>query len=425
MATWGHTNITIDGQLVKAQAPVIVSASRSTDIPAFYADWFFDRLEKGYSAWTNPFNGIKSYISYDKTRFIVFWSKNPSRLLKYLHILKERNIKCYIQYTLNDYEKERLENVPPLSQRIETFKQLVDNLGIGAVIWRFDPMILTDDISIDNLLDKVRNIGDQLKGYTDKLVFSYADITMYRKVRHNLEVNGIPYHEWEIEQMDEFADKLSTINRELGWNFQLATCGEKIDISKYGIQHNRCIDGDLITRLAWDDKELMDFMKVKIEDISITAFLHVIILFAVHGYNALQASGKYSFACLITLTCLTDIGAYLIGRHFGKHKLIERLSPKKTVEGSVGGFAFGVLGGILAFYFFTEVKPLTYILLAVLGALNAQIGDLFFSAIKRHYGIKDYGHYLKGHGGMLDRMDSILFNMLLAYIVFLFTGLLK
>lgn len=165
--------------------------------------------------------------------------------------------------------------------------------------------------------------------------------------------------------------------------------------------------------------------KVKIEDISITAFLHVIILFAVHGYNALQASGKYSFACLITLTCLTDIGAYLIGRHFGKHKLIERLSPKKTVEGSVGGFAFGVLGGILAFYFFTEVKPLTYILLAVLGALNAQIGDLFFSAIKRHYGIKDYGHYLKGHGGMLDRMDSILFNMLLAYIVFLFTGLLK
>ena len=67
--------------------------------------------------------------------------------------------------------------------------------------------------------------------------------------------------------MEEFADKLSTMNRERGWNFQLATCGEKIDISKYYIQHNRCIDGDLITRLAWDDKKLMDFMKVKIEDI--------------------------------------------------------------------------------------------------------------------------------------------------------------
>lgn len=104
------------------QAPVIVSASRSTDIPAFYADWFFHRLQKGYSAWTNPFNGVKSYVSYENTRFIVFWSKNPRPLLPFLHILKERNIKCYVQYTLNDYEQERLEKVPSLAYRIETFK---------------------------------------------------------------------------------------------------------------------------------------------------------------------------------------------------------------------------------------------------------------------------------------------------------------
>lgn len=128
-------------------------------------------------------------------------------------------------------------------------------------------MILTDDISVADLLQKVKLIGDQLKDYNEKLVFSYADIAMYRKVKHNLEVNGIPYHEWEIEQMEEFADKLSALNRERGWNFQLATCGEKINISKFGILHNRCIDGDLITRLAWDDKELMEFMKVKIEDV--------------------------------------------------------------------------------------------------------------------------------------------------------------
>ena len=61
-----------DGTVVEAQAPVIVSASRSTDIPAFYTDWFFHRLKVGYSAWTNPFNGVKSYVSYSKTRFIVF-----------------------------------------------------------------------------------------------------------------------------------------------------------------------------------------------------------------------------------------------------------------------------------------------------------------------------------------------------------------
>ena len=84
MASWEQTDIIIEGKPVKAQAPAIVSASRSTDIPAFYADWFFDRLEKGYSAWTNPFNGVKSYVSYRKTRFIVFWSKNPRPLLSYL-----------------------------------------------------------------------------------------------------------------------------------------------------------------------------------------------------------------------------------------------------------------------------------------------------------------------------------------------------
>lgn len=268
MAAWGHTELAIDGQLVKAQAPVIVSASRSTDIPAFYADWFFKRLEIGYSAWTNPFNGVKSYVSYDKTRFIVFWSKNPRPLLDYLHILEKRDIKAYIQFTLNDYEKERLEKVPSLENRIETFKLLVDRLGKGSVVWRFDPMILTDDISVDDLLAKVQNIGDQLKGYTGKLVFSYADIALYKKVKANLERNSIPYHEWTEEQMELFAQKLSAMNKERDWNYTLATCGEKIDISKYGIEHNRCIDGDLITRLAWKDKELMDFMKVRIQDVS-------------------------------------------------------------------------------------------------------------------------------------------------------------
>lgn len=93
MATWRHTEITINGQPVKAQAPLIVSASRSTDIPAFYSDWFFDRLQKGYSAWTNPFNRVKSYVSYENTRFIVFWSKNPRPLMPHLSTLRKKDIK--------------------------------------------------------------------------------------------------------------------------------------------------------------------------------------------------------------------------------------------------------------------------------------------------------------------------------------------
>ena len=259
-------HITLDtGAVVEAHAPIIVSASRSTDIPAFYADWFFERLKRGYSAWTNPFNGLTSYVAYDNTRFIVFWSKNPRPLLEHLDYLTERNIGCYIQFTLNDYEREGLEKgVPPLVERIETFKKLVDRLGKGRVIWRFDPMILTDQISMGDLLEKVKNIGDQLKDYTEKLVFSFADITSYRKVKSNLEKNGINYIEWDETSMNEFALKLSEMNRDREWYFQLATCGEKIDIGQYGIEHTRCIDDELMIRFAYQDKTLMDFLKVDV-----------------------------------------------------------------------------------------------------------------------------------------------------------------
>ena len=255
-----------NGQLTEAQAPVIVSASRSTDIPAFYADWFLGRLRKGYSAWTNPFNGVKSYVAYDNTRLIVFWSKNPKPLLTIggcLDYLAEKGINTYIQYTLNDYVTEKLERgVPDLQERIDTFKRLVDRLGFGKVIWRFDPMILTNQIGCDDLLAKIENIGNQLKGYTEKLVFSYADIRTYRKVQANLTKNSINYREFEQEDMLYVAKNLERLNER--WGLTLATCGEKIDIDQFGIIHNKCIDDDLMIKYFSEDQKLMDFLGVDI-----------------------------------------------------------------------------------------------------------------------------------------------------------------
>ena len=265
MASWDKENLPREnGEIVPMQVPEIVSASRSTDIPAFYTDWFFHRLKVGYSAWTNPFNGVKSYVSYKNTRFIVFWSKNPRPLLSHLDYLKERKIGCYIQYTLNDYEEERLERgVPPIQERIDTFKRLVDNLGEGRVIWRFDPLILTDDINVDKLLAKIERIGNDLQGYTEKMVFSYADIAIYRKVKANLEKNKIPYHEWTEPQMLDFAKRLSELNNE--WHYTLATCGEKIDLKPFEIEKNHCIDYDLLVRFAHDDDVLMNFIGATIK----------------------------------------------------------------------------------------------------------------------------------------------------------------
>ena len=235
------------GNIVEARAPMIVSASRATDIPAFYSQWFFDRLQEGYVRWRNPYSGKDSYVSFDKTVFIVFWSKNPAPIITYLPKLKEHNIGCYFQYTLNDYDVEGLEpNVPPLAARIESFKRIVDILGKGSVVWRFDPLILTDKISIDDLLHKIENIANQLTEYVEKLVFSFADIATYKKVGRNLSAAGINYREWTENEMLDFARRLSTLNLDL----ELATCAEKIDLSQFGILHNRCIDSDLICRLA-------------------------------------------------------------------------------------------------------------------------------------------------------------------------------
>lgn len=282
-----HPTISIrndNGTDVLAQAPFIVSASRATDIPAFYSDWFFHRLDMGYVRWQNPFSGQDSYVSFENSRFVVFWSKNPAPLLSHLSTLKEREIGCYIQYTLNDYEAEGLEpNVPTLTQRIDTFRRLVDVLGFGAAVWRFDPLILTDSINIDTLLQKITRIADALVGYTEKLVFSFADIESYKKVSRNLRQSGIDYREWDEASMREFASRLSAMNRD-NWNLKLVTCAERVDLSEYGIEHNRCIDPELISRLAPDDSVLQNFL-----------------------YNARTDSGQRK-ACGCILS--KDIGAY-------------------------------------------------------------------------------------------------------------------
>ncbi len=252
----GHAHIDIyneSGERQSALSPVIISASRATDIPAFFSSWFFDRLDKGYCVWRNPYNGKDCYVSFANTRFIVFWSKNPAPLLPYLQGLTDRGIGFYLQYTLNEYENEGLEPaVQKLSDRIDTFKRIVDNHGFGSVIWRFDPLMLTDKIGVDELLDKVHDIAAQLEGYTQKLVFSFADISVYKNVGANLRRGGVNYREWTERDMYAFAKGM----KELNLPMEAATCAEHIDLSGYGIIHNKCIDPDLISQLAPDDHVL-------------------------------------------------------------------------------------------------------------------------------------------------------------------------
>ena len=252
-----------DGSSTEAQAPVIISASRSTDIPAFYGDWFISRWEKGYIKWTNPFNGQPLYVSFKNARCVVFWTKNPKIFMKHLDWCDKNIPNYYFQFSLNDYDKEKYEaKVPSVESRIKTFKELSQRLGKKRVIWRYDPLILTKDIDVNELLRRVKNIGNQIHEFTEKLVFSFVDISMYKKVENNLNKENVPYIEWTEELMEDFANGISKINK--NWNLQLGTCCEKIDLDKYSIVHNKCIDDDLMIDLFSEDKELMDFLGVEI-----------------------------------------------------------------------------------------------------------------------------------------------------------------
>lgn len=265
--------ITTDsGEKVEAIAPVIISASRSTDIPAFYAKWFFNRLAKGYCTWINPFNQQKQYISFSKCKVIVFWTKNPEPIIPYLHLLDGEGIHYYFQVTLNDYVKEELEpNLPSVEKRIETFKNLSTLIGPDRIIWRFDPILLSSAISPRSILSKIWKIGNELRGYTNKLVFSFVDIKAYRKVQNNLvketslfTKENVGEGEGSNSQRNEIIEglcKLKAIWKDEGWGLTMATCAESLDLEKYGIEHNRCIDGELMERVFGDDRELVYYLR--------------------------------------------------------------------------------------------------------------------------------------------------------------------
>ncbi len=159
-------------------------------------------------------------------------------------------------------------------------------------------------------------------------------------------------------------------------------------------------------------KPITDMALTIMTTLYITAGFSSIILLKDFSYNE-QNHGKYLYLLVFLGAWLPDVAGYFCGMLFGKHKLIPDVSPKKTVEGAIGGVIFGSLGFVI---FGTIINALglakpQYIFLAITGLLISVIsifGDLIASLIKRHYNIKDYGNLFPGHGGVLDRFDSII-----------------
>jgi len=258
---WKHVEIVDDEGIRRdAIAPVIVSASRATDIPAFFGEWFLHRLMRGHVVWKNPWNRQGVFVSFAHTRVFVFWSKNPRPFMTSLSRIGEMGYSYYFLFTLNDYESEGLEpGIPELAERVKTFLELSRMVGAGRVVWRYDPLLLSDSLGVDDLLSRVEKIGFRLAGHTQRLVISFIDIHKYPTVRRNLEKSGFSdIREFSDQEIDLFCSGLAEMNAE--WGLSLSACGEPRDLSPYGISRGQCISGHLMRDEFRHDQALMQFL---------------------------------------------------------------------------------------------------------------------------------------------------------------------
>ena len=224
---------------------MIISASRRTDIPAFYADWCMRRIEERYVLVRNPMNPrqvSRVDLSPEAVDGIVFWTKNPAPMLGRLDRL--RDYAYYFQFTLNAYGEDMEPRLPAWTARADTFRALADAVGKERVVWRYDPILLSPTYTVDHHLRSFERLARQLSGYTDKCVISFLDF--YPKISDAVRALGIiPISD---EQKRRIAGSLSEIAFSCG--LVLETCAEAIDLSDIGIGYARCVDDRLLSRIS-------------------------------------------------------------------------------------------------------------------------------------------------------------------------------
>ncbi len=225
---------------------MIISASRKTDIPAYYSEWFINRIKAGFVYSRNPMNAHQiSRIPLDPevVDCIVFWTKNPIPMIPRLDELK--GYTYYFQFTLTGYGKDMEAHLPDKKKDlIPAFKQLSDKIGAERVIWRYDPIAFNETYTSEYHLKAFSQIAGELNGYTEKCVISFVD--MYSKIKKNM--NEMSVSDMTDEEMRAFAKELVSVAKDN--KMVLVTCAEKIDLSDLGIEHNACIDKGVIERIC-------------------------------------------------------------------------------------------------------------------------------------------------------------------------------
>ena len=227
---------------------MILSASRRTDIPAFYSRWFYKRIEEGYLLVRNPMNAkqiSRVVLNPDIVDCIVFWTKNPEPFMK--NIDKINRYKYYFQFTLNPYDDSIEKNVPDKEHLIDIFVKLSGLIGKDKVIWRYDPILLTNKIDKEYHYKWFNYLIERLHKYTDKCIISFLDL--YSKTERNTKSLGII--PMGTNDMREIAFNFSLTAQK--YNIPVETCAERIDLSDMGIKRGKCIDDKMISKIIGCD----------------------------------------------------------------------------------------------------------------------------------------------------------------------------
>lgn len=234
---------------------MIISASYKTDVPTFYGEWFMNRLQAGYCKMVNPYGGqiYRVDLSPAAVDGFVFWTKNIGPFLKYLPDIHERGYPFIVQHTINGYPPELESRVINYTHTIEHMKKLAGTFGPDAVVWRYDPIIISSLTPIDWHVRNFDTLAAALEGTTGEVVVSFAQI--YKKTRRNMDIAAKEAHfDWSLhESMSN--DEVRSLIVELAQiadsrHMRLRICSQKAYLTPGIIEEARCVDADRLEKVS-------------------------------------------------------------------------------------------------------------------------------------------------------------------------------
>lgn len=227
----------------------IISASRRTDIPAFYMPWFMRRLDAGMVSYPNPFGGQRCTVSLrpEHVHSFVFWSKNFAPFLPHLDAIRDRDTRFYCHYTITGAPRFIEPHVPDWEQGVDTFRALVEKTSPRHVQWRFDPILIAEGLPPEFYSARFRQIAQALSGLTERCYFSFA--SFYGKVERRLTQAGIRYNDPPLAEKHALIHTLADTAEQVG--ITLYACCQD-DLIGGRVKQAHCVDGDLLAELFPD-----------------------------------------------------------------------------------------------------------------------------------------------------------------------------